>query len=271
MEEPLLRVNLNTNRFNRHLFFNPNAHHGGGTLVDSAYIALNPQQQADFRALYWANNDTNLDRVDMNCFDFDNNNVNATGLATAGTIVAVFKDISRVNHSCRPNANMDWDTGLGANGAGTLHAMHDIDAGEEITISYNATPMDSFKTAARRRNELQQNFGFVCNCAACRSRLVADDRRREELLQLHGRILWHEGPRIGRRWQSHVDFNSLQMAHLSRYSKLLEQVGLTDDKQSRAYVTGVYHVLLQSPNCCLLWLPGGVIWRGTTNTVAKCC
>jgi hypothetical protein len=45
----------------------------------------------------------------------------------------VFLEISKANHSCRPNAQLIWN---GEIGKATLHASHDISEGEAITITY---------------------------------------------------------------------------------------------------------------------------------------
>lgn len=50
--------------------------------------------------------------------------------------LGVFTELSRVNHGCRPNAQQTWNEDLQQE---TLHALHNISPGEEITISYNQT------------------------------------------------------------------------------------------------------------------------------------
>ena len=46
---------------------------------------------------------------------------------------AVFREISRHNHACVPNAQGNFNTGIGRF---TTHAVRTIDADEEITLSY---------------------------------------------------------------------------------------------------------------------------------------
>lgn len=72
----------------------------------------------------------------------------------------LFLTFSRMNHSCEPNA--DWDTYY-APGVMTVWARRDIQAHEEIAISYIGkldAPVDF------RRKRLAQ-WGFVCQCEKC--------------------------------------------------------------------------------------------------------
>ncbi|KAI6591923.1 hypothetical protein MCOR12_007863 [Pyricularia oryzae] len=58
-------------------------------------------------------------------------------------------------------------------------AAQDIEAGEEINISYAALGMEF----QQRQTQLQNTWGFKCTCAACTapesSRAVSDQRRRD--------------------------------------------------------------------------------------------
>ena len=94
----------------------------------------------------------------------------------------VFLEASRVNHSCCPNAFFAWNWGLNQL---TIHAMSDILAGEEITISYDF----QFTPFAARRNRFRRVYGFECDCAAChldteRGRLGDQRRQRMKILDL---------------------------------------------------------------------------------------
>lgn len=50
-----------------------------------------------------------------------------------GDASAIYAIISRINHSCRPNANNYWNE---TKQMGIVHAIKDISAGEEILISH---------------------------------------------------------------------------------------------------------------------------------------
>jgi hypothetical protein len=72
---------------------------------------------------------------------------------------AVFKDISRVNHSCRPNAavNLSWRTrvsftvgGRVQKPTGTIRALTPMATGEEITIDYLGHYPEGFSAVGPR-------------------------------------------------------------------------------------------------------------------------
>ena len=67
---------------------------------------------------------------------------------------------SRVNHSCEPNCVSSYD------GAEVfLIALRDIQAGEEILVSYT----DTSKPRNIRKRYLQENLYFDCLCSLCTS------------------------------------------------------------------------------------------------------
>ncbi|KAI0312422.1 hypothetical protein OF83DRAFT_660297 [Amylostereum chailletii] len=86
-----------------------------------------------------------------------------------GGYPVVGTDVSRLNHSCSPNATYSFqpDTfGM------ELRAARRIRAGEEVTISY--CPI--FDTHEVRRQKLAL-YGFDCTCAACSNPIVSDGVR----------------------------------------------------------------------------------------------
>ena len=68
--------------------------------------------------------------------------------------------ISRVNHSCLPNAEQLY---FAEEDVSTLWAIKDIPVGEEITISY----VDEYRGYEERKKWLEHKWGFVCDCRAC--------------------------------------------------------------------------------------------------------
>jgi hypothetical protein len=72
---------------------------------------------------------------------------------------AIYPTICLMNHACDPNAHHSWNS---ATGSETIHALCDIKAGEEITISYNRD-----EPASVRRANLKSSFGFDCTCGLC--------------------------------------------------------------------------------------------------------
>jgi len=105
--------------------------------------------------------------------------------AVAQRSSAVFAHNARLNHSCSPNLHCSWSATLGAQ---TLHALRDIDIGEELTISYLPTLE---RPRAVRRDALLSGFGFPCACCACSlsgGALRASETRRARLEVVEGEM-----------------------------------------------------------------------------------
>lgn len=93
----------------------------------------------------------------------------------------VFNHISRINHSCTPNAVWKWDPDLGQ---GVVHALREIVKHEEITISYLQEPENILLSRDQRREYIRTNFEFECGCDCCESHETAkyDEARHTALL-----------------------------------------------------------------------------------------
>ncbi|KAI0125788.1 hypothetical protein BJ170DRAFT_447834 [Xylariales sp. AK1849] len=70
-----------------------------------------------------------------------------------------FPEVSRYNHDCRPNVAFYIDQNLTHH----THAIRDIQAGEELTISY----LDSFRARSVRQERARASWGFSCTCPQC--------------------------------------------------------------------------------------------------------
>ncbi|KAF9100542.1 hypothetical protein BGX27_000343 [Mortierella sp. AM989] len=75
---------------------------------------------------------------------------------------AVYRDLSRVNHSCAPNVHHFWNR---ITEKESIHAVKDIAAGDEILTSYEEVLMPW----AARQVSLQKKFRFECRCKLCTS------------------------------------------------------------------------------------------------------
>jgi hypothetical protein len=86
---------------------------------------------------------------------------------------AIFPEIARMNHDCRPAADYYFDHQRQTH---YVHAVRPIYPGEEITVTY----IDPTKKQADRARKLHNTWGFKCACASCTaSRFVvasSDDR-----------------------------------------------------------------------------------------------
>ena len=94
---------------------------------------------------------------------------NVLPLGSGASEGGLFLEASRLNHSCRHNAQNTWNATLDQL---TIHTLRDIEEGEEITISY----LDGSDNYAARQLSLKNSFGFCCECELC---LLPPDQRRE--------------------------------------------------------------------------------------------
>lgn len=88
----------------------------------------------------------------------------------ATQVVAIFSLTARINHSCDPNSEVRGQEYVDC--YVDLVAKQDIQAGEEITISYiNNEGRSSCTTSPHVRNrrirELQSKYLFTCDCRRC--------------------------------------------------------------------------------------------------------
>ncbi|KAK3990693.1 hypothetical protein QBC44DRAFT_238405 [Cladorrhinum sp. PSN332] len=99
--------------------------------------------------------------------------------------MALFPDIARINHACKPSAMTKFnETDL----SNAVTAFRDILPGEEITISYTAHNLPSPTRQARLKNQ----WGFKCTCQLCASSpsiLAASDSRRSKIDKIGPKVL----------------------------------------------------------------------------------
>ncbi|SCO54450.1 uncharacterized protein FFNC_15518 [Fusarium fujikuroi] len=106
---------------------------------------------------------------------------NALPIGTGG---GIFLAACRSNHACDNNAQKAWNDSIGRH---TIHALRDIDKGEEITITY----IGVLNNRRNRQEVLRKKFKFTCLCRLCSlpAHLSAEsDRRLDEILKLDGCI-----------------------------------------------------------------------------------
>ncbi|RDB28332.1 N-lysine methyltransferase SMYD2-B [Hypsizygus marmoreus] len=117
---------------------------------------------------------------------------------------AVFDQLSRINHSCTPNASADFDVASFSN---PLKAIRDIKKGEEIFVSY----CDCGTPTAARQQQLK-SYGFQCTCRRCMD--PASDALRERVAASTAQIL------TSKRDHAKVFANSVE------WMKTIEAAGL---------------------------------------------
>ncbi|KAL7946052.1 SET domain-containing protein [Trichoderma barbatum] len=121
-------------------------------LEHSAVNNLPPKTQKLFSELYGRPvTDPVSDRIDTNAFVLNMDDV---------TYYAVFPEIARLNHDCRPNAAYFFDKQTLTH---YVHAITDITPGTEITITY----IDPHMPRQKRLKKLSSLWGFDCSCSLC--------------------------------------------------------------------------------------------------------
>ncbi|KAJ7287127.1 hypothetical protein C8J57DRAFT_1167086 [Mycena rebaudengoi] len=126
-------------------------------------------------AWYALENSYTEEQLGPNVGRMQTNGIDVPGLkettGTGGSIyAAVFKDISRLNHSCSPNVRPYFNA---ESLSYQILALRDIAKGEELTFMY----LDIRPLAKERRQKLQDYFLFNCTCTACCDAQVSDARR----------------------------------------------------------------------------------------------
>ncbi|KAN0113180.1 SET domain containing protein [Hyaloscypha variabilis] len=122
--------------------------------IDQKFDLLSPAQQKEVKDLhdhrFPGDNQSRLLTI------FRSNAYN-----TGENHVGLFPKTARINHSCRPNCGNFWSE---RSEERVIYAQREIEEGEEITVSY----IPLLKAVKERQARLQQ-YGFVCDCAACQS------------------------------------------------------------------------------------------------------
>jgi hypothetical protein len=137
----------------------------------------------------------------------------------------LFLEASRINHSCQPNAQHAWNDDLGHL---TIHALRDIEADHEITISYISGVSLGY---AERQRHLMDAFSFVCACELCSLPLTARTESDYRLDQIRS-IDEDEGAATDLDQVLKRPAKSLSQVH--RLFELLEEEGICDIRISRA-------------------------------------
>lgn len=111
---------------------------------------------------------------------------------------AIFPRIARLNHSCVPNVQGGFNDEVGKL---HVHALRDINAGTELTLSY----LDDGGMLRAERAEKLETYGFDCGCAICNGETVLgqeSEARREKIRQTISTYAQEQGVEGGERGQT---------------------------------------------------------------------
>jgi len=146
---------------------------------------------------------------------------NGYPLGPGSEVGGIFANISRINHSCRPNAVHSWNPLLNVE---TVYAVRPVKSGEEITLSYTAGG-----PSKTRQQELKAGFGFDCKCEICslpEAELKASDGRLVRAQNLDSTIGNAESVRYS---------PAKVLKNCKTLLGIYEEEGIKDDRLSRLY------------------------------------
>ncbi|KAH8883149.1 SET domain-containing protein [Thozetella sp. PMI_491] len=173
---------------------------------------------------------------------------NSFGVSVDGnSYMGLFPELSRFNHACHPNAFIHFsETTM----AVTMWASHNIEPGEEITISY----LDFGSPYPERQEMLRDVWGFECKCAMCSAPVEereASDERRNKVRALHSEITrilnqgeFLEAVKVNEELLRVVDEEDL-MSHYGEYFEIPAQLynAVGDYEKAEKFTRMVLHEL----------------------------
>ncbi|KAL0258996.1 hypothetical protein SLS55_006501, partial [Diplodia seriata] len=145
------------------------------------------------------------------------------------TEIGVFLEASCIKHACKANTQEAWNPNIDRL---TVHAVKDIEEGEEITRDY----LPDVETYPDRQAKLKADFDFDCLCELCSlppEQRQQSDRRREEITRLDDKL------NLIFLTEPMSCFNDVRTA-----LHLLEEEGITDSRVPRFYYYAFQNAIL---------------------------
>ncbi|KAH8589278.1 hypothetical protein B0O99DRAFT_637256 [Bisporella sp. PMI_857] len=146
---------------------------------------------------------------------------NGYPLGPGSEVGGVFLNVSRINHSCRPNAKHNWNKKLKQQ---TVYALSPIAEGEEITLSYLEGG-----ASKERKATLKEHFHFDCRCNLCS--LPPDELKKSDALITQAKALDKE---IG-NWDSARHNPEKVLANGKKLLDIMKEEGINDDRLPNLY------------------------------------
>lgn len=223
-EAPLVSLDIGySSTYNSNVFFNSTKKYNATVMLRSIYDTLDKKKQRAINALY---GDGPVMKVQLNAFEYDEG-----ARDQERCILRLYEKISRMNHSCRPNAVTDWNATLSM---ATVHAIVEIPKGNEITIDYMAAAQGCLRTTAQRAVDLRKGYQFDCGCVVCGDALVrtTDDKVRKQAAKLYRNI------NSAAQWlgETPETFRKRRMEMLKAYVDALRALKFEDEKLAWAYI-----------------------------------
>lgn len=159
--------------------------------------------------------DNLLDRVLHVWRIYETNRFTVRDAAGNRNHMGLFPNAARMNHSCDPNVFHRHNHNIMRL---TIHALKDIQPGEEIYTSY----IDICHPTPERRRILR-HWGFKCRCLACTRPKTGSDLRRRKLEELTAKMKRNEAKRADREWQ--------QWDYANALSLMEEIIGLMEEEK----------------------------------------
>jgi hypothetical protein len=153
---------------------------------------------------------------------------NAFQIEDGETGGAVFLEASRINHACDNNTQKSWNENIKRH---TVHALRDINEGEEITVYYLAV----HNSRQARQEALRARFKFSCSCRIC-SLPPEQLQRNDEILE----EINHLDCLVGQHGLEGILSSPLRtLRYLDREIQLYDMTGPDDPGLSRVYLDAV--------------------------------
>lgn len=155
-------------------------------------------------------------------------------------VEGIFPAAARFNGSCQPNVCHWWDDVAQRL---LLHAIRDIDAGEELCLGY----VDVLVPRADRRAGLEEYYNFLCLCEVCSLRgqaLRDSDRRRRHIAQIRTDMVDYLDSAFGLHKVSccpvewTIGHMLTHVAQIKLAIKLLQDEGLVEHSGASFYIKG---------------------------------